>query len=148
MKLASVLTTDAVFPRLSATSKKQALKFLSEQAATLTGVDAGEIFSVVMEREQASVTVVGGGAALPQARIETLTKICILATTLARPVEFGAQDGQPVDIIVLLLTPATANTEHVKAVAAISRLLRDTTLTHAMRAAETPEDLHGVLTHA
>jgi PTS system nitrogen regulatory IIA component len=147
MKLASALSTDAVFPRLRGTTKKQVLKELSGYAETLTNVDAAEIFSVLMEREQAGVTAVGEGAAIPQARLETLEKTCILAATLDRPVEFGAIDGLPVDILVVLLTQANANTEHVKAVAAISHLLRDKQVCQAIRAAETPEDLYGVLTH-
>jgi nitrogen PTS system EIIA component len=147
MNLASVLTVDAAFPQLRSVTKKQALKELAARAEKLSGADAGEIFSVLMEREQAGVTAVGEGVAVPRGRLDNLTKTYILAATLSTPIEFGAPDGRPVDILVLLLSPTSANTEHVKAMAAISRLLRDERSRQAIRAAKTPEDLYGVLTH-
>lgn len=145
--LASILSPDAAFPQLSDTTKKQALKTLAAHAERLTGLDAAHIFSVLMEREQAGCTGVGEGIGIPHGRFEGLDRIHALAATLARPIEFGAADGLPVDILFVLLTPASANTEHLKAMATISRLLRDEHIRRALRAAKVPEDLHGILTY-
>jgi PTS system nitrogen regulatory IIA component len=147
MKLASVLSEQSVFPKLACATKKQALKELAEQAEYLTGEDAGTIFSVLMEREHASATAVGDGVAIPHGRLERLPMTFALAATLEKPIEFGAADGLPVDIIVMLLSPLDGNTEHLKAMATVSRLLRDDQLCQALRAAQTPEALYGVLTH-
>ena len=145
--LSTLLLPDAVFPRLADASKKQILKTLATQAETLTGLEAGEIFSVLMEREHAGCTGMGEGIAIPHGRFEELDKIYALAATLARPIEFGAADGLPVDIVFMLLTPIAANTEHLKAMATVSRLLRDRQLSQALRAAKTPEDMYGILTY-
>lgn len=146
MKLHSILSPEAVFPHLECASKKQALKALSEHAEALTGVDAGEIFDVLMEREHKSGTGVGDGAAVPHGRFEALTKTCMLFATLKRPIEFGAFDGKPVDILFTLLVPTSAHMEHVKGMALATRLLRDKKLCQALRVANDADTLYAILT--
>lgn len=146
MNLSSILSPEAVLPRLDASSKKQALRIMAAQAEALTGLDADEIFDVLMEREHKSGTGVGSGAAIPQGRFEGLSRPYALFATLTRPVEFGAPDGQPVDLIFLLLIGGVAGTEHVKSMAVASRLLRDKKLCAAMRIATDAGALHALLT--
>lgn len=147
MKPQVLFSSEAVFSQLPCMTKKQALKDLAAQAEPLTDIDAGEIFSVLMEREHAGVTAVGNGAAIPQARLPELKKICTLAATLKRPVEYGANDGKPVDILFLLLVPETGSADYLKAIATLTRISRNEPFCRAIRAAKTPEDLYDVLTH-
>lgn len=148
MNLTTLLSPDAVFARLDAGSKKQALKMLADEGERLTGIGAGEIFSTLMEREQMTVGALGGGVAIPHARFDRLMRLCGVFTTLARPVEYGAPDGQPVDIVFMLLIPSSPGPEPLKAIAAISRLLRDKTICERLRAAENAADLHALIAGA
>lgn len=133
MQLSLLLSPDAVFARLEATSKKQALRLLSVHASESTGCAEKEIFQVLMEREQHGSTGMGGGVSIPHGRLERLGNAHALIATLAKPVEFGAVDERPVDIICLLLTPAGNNTLHMKALALMSKLLRDKALCAELR---------------
>ncbi len=146
MKLPVILSTKAILPWLDCPTKKNALRLLSAHAEPLTGLDADTIFDVLMQREQAVCTGVGGGAAIPQGRFENLTKTFALFATLEHPVEFGAADGEPVDLIFVLLSPVTANTEHLKSIALASRLLRNKELCQALRLIKDAGALYALLT--
>lgn len=148
MNLASLLPSEAVLPHISARDKKQALKLLAAEAATLTGLSEREVFSVLMARENLGCTGMGGGVCIPHGRFEDLTSIRAVFATLETPIDFGAADGRPVDIICLLLTPAAANTEHLKALAVISRLLRDKELCATIRQTGDAKALHTLITEA
>jgi PTS system nitrogen regulatory IIA component len=143
----ALFSPDTVFAQLACVTKKQTLKELAGYAEERTGLDAGEVFSTLMEREQAVASALGRGAAIPQARFDGINKLHVLAATLAYPVEYGAVDGQPVDIVFMLLIPPSSHTEHLKAVATLTRMMRNAQLCRAIRAAKTPEDLYGVLTY-
>lgn len=146
MHLSAILSSNAVLPRLDCSTKKQALKLISEHAERITGLEADDIFDVLMEREHKSGTGVGDGAAIPHGRFERLKKTCALVATLKRPVEFGAFDGKPVDILFTLLAPSSSPTEHVKGMALASRLLRDKKFCQAMRVATDAAVLYSLLT--
>lgn len=146
MNLASLLPQEAVLPRISARDKKQALKLLAAEASTLTGLSEREIFSVLMARENLGCTGMGGGVCIPHGRFEDLSEIRAVFATLDDPIDFGAADGRPVDIICLLLTPVEANTEHLKALATISRLLRDKELCANIRQTGDASALHTMIT--
>ncbi|NBX04168.1 MAG: transcriptional regulator [Alphaproteobacteria bacterium] len=148
MNLATILSVDAVLPRIFARDKKQALKTLSAHAATLTGLGEREIYSVLKEREQLGCTGMGSGVCIPHGRFEKLTSICALFATLESPVDFDAADGKPVDVFFMLLTPASASTEHVKALAVISRLLRDKALCEQLRGLSDREAIYAALLSA
>jgi len=148
MSPSTLLSLEAVFPHINCGTKKQALKFFADQAETLYGLDADDVFSVLMDREQTGTTSAGGGTAVPQGRFEELNHVRTLAATLNKPIEFGAADGTPVDIVVVLLSPDSGSPEHLKALATVSRVLRNKIRCSSIRAAKTPEDLHGAFTHA
>jgi PTS system nitrogen regulatory IIA component len=115
--------------------KAAALAWLAGRAAARTGLDAGMIIERVLQREALGPTGFGGGAAIPHARIDGLAAIVVEIAVLARAIEFGAIDDQPVDIVVLMLSPEAAGADHLKALARISRTLRDPARLAAIRAA-------------
>lgn len=146
MQLASILSKEAVLPRLGSATKKQALKAIAAQAESITGLEAADVFDGLMDREHASCTGVGGGVAIPQARFEGLKKTCAVFATLSHAVEFGAADGKPVDLLFALLVPKSAPTDQVKSMALASKLLRDKKLCQALRLTSDAAAMHALLT--
>ncbi len=137
---------DAILPHLPAISKKQALKQLAQRAADVTALGDREIYNVLMAREQLGCTGMGAGVCIPHGRFEALQTVHAFFATLAKPIEFGAADGKPVDLIFLLLTPASANNDHLKALATVSRLLRDKPLCEKLRATHDAKAIYALLT--
>ncbi len=117
---------------------------LAERAATLTGVPAAKIRDALMEREQLGSTGVGRGVAIPHGKIDGLGQMVGMLAKLSDPVDFEAVDDQPVDIVFLLLAPKEATAAHLKALARVSRLLRDEQVREALRGAKTPEALFAI----
>lgn len=144
MPLADLLSPKAVVPSLHARCKREALAALAERAAALTGADADAIREALMEREKLGSTGVGRGVAIPHGKIEGLGAMTGLLARLDQPIDFEAVDEQPVDIIFVLLAPADASAAHLKALAKVSRLLRDERVREALRGAETPEALFAI----
>ncbi|MCE2927822.1 MAG: PTS sugar transporter subunit IIA [Rickettsiales bacterium] len=145
MELAALLPKDAVLARVDFRDKKQALKQLASFAAKRANLPEREIYQVLMAREHLGCTGMGGGVCIPHGRFEDLGAIQAVLATLEEPIDFGAADGRPVDIICLLLTPGEANTEHLKALAILSRLLRDKELCAKLRAAKDSLSAYQVL---
>ncbi|MCP5366700.1 MAG: PTS IIA-like nitrogen regulatory protein PtsN [Hyphomicrobiales bacterium] len=145
MEISDLITTESVIPNLRATSKKQALQELSRKAADLTGLHERAVFDVLMERERLGTTGVGSGIAIPHGKLASLDRLHGLFARLERPVDFDSIDEQPVDLIFLLLAPETAGADHLKALARVSRLLRDKTVCEKLRGTEGPEALYALL---
>jgi PTS system nitrogen regulatory IIA component len=145
MDIARLLPQDAVLARADFRDKKQALKQLAAFAAKRAGIAEREVYHVLMAREHLGCTGMGGGVCIPHGRFEELQSIQAVLAVLGEPIDFGAADGRPVDIICLLLTPAEANTDHLKALAVLSRLLRDKELCAGMRQAADNAALHALL---
>ncbi len=148
MDITDILTPDAVVPALRATSKKQALQDLARRAEALTGIDERAIFDVLMERERLGTTGVGNGIAIPHGKLPTLTRLHGLFARLEKPIDFQAIDDQPVDLIFLLLAPETAGADHLKALARVSRLLRDKATCEKLRGTDEGEALYALLTES
>jgi PTS system nitrogen regulatory IIA component len=144
MGLSEFLAPDAVSVNLHASCKREALALLAEKASGLTGVSASAIRQALMEREQLGSTGVGRGVAIPHGKIEGLGKIVGLFAKLDQPVDFEAVDDQPVDLVFVLLAPLDATAAHLKALAKVSRLLRDERIRDALRGAATPEALFAI----
>ena len=132
---------------VEATDKPALLAKLAEVAATRTGLAAEAIAERLRLRESLGSTGFGGGAAIPHARAD-LPGVMALVARLAAPLAFDALDGAPVDIVVLLLSPENAGADHLKALARISRTLRDPLRLAAIRAAATPETLRAAIAGA
>jgi PTS system nitrogen regulatory IIA component len=135
------LSPDAVVASLRATSKKQALQELARRAAQLTGRHERAIFDVLLERERLGTTGVGRGIAIPHGKLPGLDRVRGLLARLEKPVDFDAVDDQPVDLIFLLLAPEQAGADHLKALARVSRLLRDDRLCERLRGCDSAEGI-------
>ncbi len=144
MKIADILSKECVVCNASVDSKKQALEELSELAARKTGLNERVILDALVERERLGTTGVGHGVALPHTRLLGLDKIfCAFIKTT--PVDFEAVDGKMVDLIFLLLVPEDAGADHLKALARLSRLLRDEGIAADLRKAGTVEALYDLI---
>jgi nitrogen PTS system EIIA component len=127
------LTPDCVIPNLKAGSKKQVLQELARKAAELTGQDEAVIYDVLLERERLGTTGIGHGIAIPHGKIPQLDRVYGVFARLERPIDFDSIDEQPVDLVFLLLAPSDCGADHLKALAKVSRLLRDRMLCEKMR---------------
>jgi nitrogen PTS system EIIA component len=146
MEIAELISPDAVVSHLKVASKKQALQELARHAAFLTGLPERRIYETLSEREKLGSTGMGQGVAIPHGRIAGVEKMTGLFARLDHPVDFGAMDDQPVDLIFLLLAPEGAGADHLKALARVSRLLRNTSVCEKLRAASQPAALYALLT--
>lgn len=145
MDIVDILSPEAVIPRLKATSKKQALEDLAKQAAEITGLPERAIFDVLLERERLGTTGVGNGIAIPHGKLAELDRLYGMFARLERPIPFESIDDQPVDLIFLLLAPQNAGADHLKALARVSRLLRDTAFCERLRTTKDAKALHALL---
>ncbi len=148
MEIADLITTDSVVADLRATSKKQALQDLSQRAAAITGLHERAVFDVLMERERLGTTGVGNGIAIPHGKMANLDRLYGLFARLERPIDFQSIDERPVDLIFLLLAPETAGADHLKALARVSRLLRDKSVCEKLRGTDEVDALYALLTDA
>ncbi len=148
MGFAEILTPDGVLHHLNARCKREALEVMAEKAAKIVGRPTPEIVDTLLQREQLGSTGVGDGVAIPHGKIEGLGSIVGVLALLEKPVSFDALDDQPVDLIFLLLAPANATAAHLKALAKVSRLLRDPDTRAALRGADSAESLFALATSA
>ncbi|KAA5604963.1 PTS IIA-like nitrogen regulatory protein PtsN [Roseospira marina] len=145
MDISDLIAPEGVMVPLKVTSKKQALQAMARRAAEMTGLNERVVFDVLLERERLGTTGVGNGIAIPHGRLASVSSMHGVFARLARPINFDAIDDQPVDLIFLLLAPESAGADHLKALARVSRLLRDRGMCEKLRGAETPEALYGLL---
>lgn len=146
MDIEGLLPRAGVAARVSANSKRNALVAAAEIAARATGLPIAAIQSALLKREKAGSTGVGDGVALPHARVSGLDRARAVFLRLETPVDYKAVDDQPVDLIFALLVPAEApGSEHLQALAKISRLLRRADLRRQLRQAQTADALYALL---
>ncbi|MEG3616834.1 PTS IIA-like nitrogen regulatory protein PtsN [Magnetovibrio sp. PR-2] len=148
MEISDLITLEGLDANLKVSSKKQALQELSKRAADVTGQHERAIFDVLMERERLGTTGVGNGIAIPHGKLATLDRLYGLFARLETPIDFHAIDEQPVDLVFLLLAPETAGADHLKALARVSRLLRDAGVCEKLRGTEDAEALYALLTQS
>jgi len=146
MTVADILSTADVFCDLKASGKRKLLSDLSVIVASRAGLEAGPVFEALWAREMLASTAVGRGVALPHGRMPGLSRIAGLFAKLQNPIAFGAPDDLPVDLVFLLLTPAEAGADHLKALARISRLMRQGGLCEQLRSARSADALYALLT--
>ncbi|MBN9533021.1 MAG: PTS IIA-like nitrogen regulatory protein PtsN [Alphaproteobacteria bacterium] len=146
MEMSDLLAPGSVIAFLKTNGKKQLLQDLSARAAALTELPERRIFETLMERERLGSTGVGQGIAIPHGRLAGLKRIVGLFARLETPVAYDAVDNQPVDLVFLLLAPESAGADHLKALARVSRLLRNQAVCEKLRAATKAEALYAILT--
>ena len=148
MEINELISAESVIPDLRASSKKQALQDLARRAADITGLHERAIFDVLMERERLGTTGVGNGIAIPHGKMANLDRLYGLFARLEHSVDFQSIDEQPVDLIFLLLAPESAGADHLKALARVSRLLRDGSVCEKLRGTNDAEALFALLTES
>jgi PTS system nitrogen regulatory IIA component len=144
--LADLVTPRGVIAQLRAPTKRQVLQELARRAAAMTGIADKRIYDALVERERLGTTGIGNGIAIPHCRQSELTRLYGLFARLDRPAPFEAIDDQPVDLVFLLLAPTDAGAEHLKALARVSRLLRDKAMCEKLRGANSADALYALLT--
>ena len=148
MDLSDLIKQEAITLSLRAKSKKHVLQEMSATAADLTGVSERDIFDTLLQRERLGSTGVGQGVAIPHGKLAELTEIVGLFARLEKPIDFEAVDGEPVDVVFLLLAPESAGADHLKALARISRFLRAPSSIENLRIAGSSEAVFAILTEA
>jgi PTS system nitrogen regulatory IIA component len=146
MLLTDLVVPQAIVPALRVNTKKQALQELAARAAAMTGRSEREVLEVLTQRERLGSTGIGSGIAIPHGKLATLDRLFGLFARLERPIDFEALDGQPVDLMFLLLAPEAAGADHLKALAQVARLLRDPKVAMKLRESRDGEALYAVLT--
>ncbi len=146
MDITDLISSDAIIPTLRATSKKQALQELARKAAELTGIESREIFDVLLERERLGTTGVGHGIAIPHGKLGKLDRLYGVFARMEQPINFESIDDEPVDLLFLLLAPESAGADHLKALARVSRLLRDRTVCTKLRGCESRDAIYALFT--
>jgi PTS system nitrogen regulatory IIA component len=145
MEITNILSEKGVIAHLKAGSKKQALQELARHAADIAGLDERTVFDALLERERLGTTGVGLGIAIPHAKLANIDQLYALFARLDQPVDFDAIDEQPVDLMFLLLAPEAAGADHLKALARVSRLLRNQTFCDKLRGADSAEAIYALL---
>ena len=145
MQLSDFLDFDAIKPAVPGGSKRSLLQQLANLAAQRLDLPAAQILASISEREKLGSTGFGQGVAIPHGKIDGLGRIYCLFARIAEPVDYKAIDGRPVDLVFLLLSPPDAGAEHLKALAAISRVTRNSSTLEKMRGARSRDALAAVL---
>ncbi len=145
MNIVSLLKPEAVKSVSTVSSKKMLLHALGDVSANVHDLDQEAIVRALQERETLGPTGVGHGVALPHARIAGLNEVKAVFIRLEKPIDFNAVDRQPVDLFFCLLAPENAGVEHLKALALVSRTMRDASICAKLRANNEPETLHAII---
>lgn len=145
LDLQDLLKPEAVASGVTAGSKKKLFALLAELAARVYGLDAALVATQLAARERLGTTGFGGGIAIPHGRIEDLETVRGVMVRLDRPVDFGAIDDSPVDLVFMLLSPVNAGADHLKALARVSRRLRDRGFTAKLRGAGSADAIYALL---
>lgn len=142
--LSDLIFAEAIIPRLTATSRRQALQQMADALAKAADADARAIFEAVLMRERLSGTGMGEGVALPHAQLPGLDRPLGAFARLDPAHDFGAMDGRPSDLAFLLVTPVGRGADHLKALARVSRFFRRAEMREKLRAARGAEELYAL----
>ena len=145
MDIGDLLARDAIAARVSVTTKRQALATAAELAARRLKLKSAVILDALLEREAAGSTGVGQGVAAPPARLEGLDRMVGVFLRLETPIPFDAVDDRPVDLVFVLLAPKDPGVEHLRALARISRTLRQAELREQLRHARSTDAIYALL---
>lgn len=148
MQLSDILRPEAVKVMGTATSKKRLFQELGDMVSVSHGIDGAAAFAALQDRENLGPTGVGHGVALPHARIQGISEVVGAFIRVERPFDFDAIDKQPVDLIFALFAPEGSGVEHLKALALVSRTMRDISICAKLRANADATTLHALLTEA
>ena len=145
MKISDIMSIDSILLSVKAKNKRQLLEEVAHLAAEKTKIDERTIFDAIWERENLGSTGLGNGVALPHGRLAELNKVYVFFVKLTSAVDFNAIDNKPIDIMFMLLSPESSGADHLTALAKISRVLKDNTLTEKLRKAASAEEIYALL---
>jgi len=145
MQLSEFLDFEAIKPAMPSGNKRALMQQLAQLAGQRTSLDSNEILSSLVERERLGSTGFGHGVAIPHGKVEGLKQIYCLFARLPDAIDYQAIDGERVDLVFLLLSPPDAGAEHLKALAAVSRVVRHVPTLEKMRGARSRDALAAVL---
>jgi PTS system nitrogen regulatory IIA component len=146
LMIGDLLVRGAIAPNVSASTKRQALAVVSEIAARAYNVKAGRVLDSLLERETLGSTGVGHGVAIPHAQAHGLERIGGVFMRLRPPVDFGAVDDEPVDLMFAILAPPDSGSDHLRALARVARGLRSPELRQQLRQARSADAILALLT--
>jgi PTS system nitrogen regulatory IIA component len=146
MDLAEILRPDSVLPAFQAQDKRQVLRGLCDVLARQSKFKPADVFQAVWHREQLGSTGLGRGLAVPHGRLVGLSRMWCLFARLEPAIPYDSLDGDPVDLVFLLIGPEHAGTEHLKALARIARLMREPETTQKLRATQDRAAMYTILT--
>lgn len=146
MEIADLLIPRGVLAQLRVSNKRAVLQEIARRAGNMTGIAERRIYDVLAERERLGSTGIGRGLAVPHGKLPELTRLYGLFARLERPIPFEAIDDQPVDLVFALLAPADAGAEHLRALARVSRLLRNGAICQKLRGTDNADALYALLT--
>ena len=144
--LSDILSTSDVSDSLTVANKKGLFQQLAGVASRRTGISAKAIVAALNERERLGSTGFGGGVAIPHGKIVGLERLFGYFVRLSQPIDFQSVDHMPVDLVFLLLSPPDAGADHLKALASVSRALRDRPTVAKLRGARSKDAIFAVLT--
>lgn len=142
MEISDILSEDMVLTEVKASSKRHLLEEIASVIAEKKGIDKNAIFEAVLERENLGSTGYGNGVAFPHARINGLKKVISVFARLDKPIDYDALDGQPVDIVAFMVSPEDSGDDHLKTLAAFSRVLKNTDICRDIRKAKGTHDIY------
>ena len=145
MDLSDLIAPEGIITSLKVDTKKHVLENISALGAKLTGLDKLIILESLLQRESLGSTNMGNGIAIPHTKIHGVTKVICLFAQLDKPVKFDSEDNDKVDLVFALLAPESAGADHLRALARISRLLRDTAILEKLRSSNDPAALYAML---
>lgn len=146
MKISDLLAPNSVKVITGCSSKKRLFRDLADTVGDTYGLDAAHVLEALTERETLGPTAVGEGVALPHARMAELDRVCGIFVRLDTGLDFKAADRRPVDLVFVLLAPLNAGVDHLRALASVSRTMRDAGIRDKLRANEDPATLFTILT--
>jgi nitrogen PTS system EIIA component len=146
--LGHMLTVDGIDAALTVSNKKALFQQIGASAARIVGIPARDIVSALSEREKLGSTGFGGGIAIPHGKIEGLQRVFGYFARLTAPIDFQSVDTLPVDLVFLILSPPDAGADHLKALASVSRTLRDRDVVAKLRGARSRDALFALLAGA
>jgi len=148
MTIQDILPATGIKVIAAASSKKRLFHDLGDMAESCFEMNHTKVVEALIDRENLGPTGVGHGVALPHARMAGLTQVCGLFVRMKKPLDFDAVDRQPVDLVFALFAPEEAGVEHLKALALVSRTLRDGNVCTKLRANEDASTIYTILTEA
>jgi nitrogen PTS system EIIA component len=146
MPLTDILPIEGVLPSVRVSNKKALLEALSEQASVITGLAPRTIFDALLQRERLGSTGIGSGIAIPHGKFDGLSKLVGLFARIDKPIAFDALDGEPVDLVFVLMAPEGAGADHLKGLSKVARALRNPATTAKLRASKDADVIHALLT--